>query len=46
MDYNQPLFRRKTTNPRVNSDAHELALVVVYESGIQHLTDSPTSYRT
>jgi alpha-glucosidase len=29
---------------RTNSDAAELALGVIYENGIQHLADSPTSY--
>ncbi len=29
---------------RLNSDAAELALGIVYENGIQHLADSPTSY--
>jgi alpha-glucosidase len=29
---------------RLNSDAHELALGVVYESGIQHLADMPANY--
>jgi alpha-glucosidase len=29
---------------RLNSDGHELALGVVYESGIQHLSDMPENY--
>jgi hypothetical protein len=29
---------------RLNSDAAELALGIVYENGIQHFADSPTSY--
>jgi hypothetical protein len=29
---------------RLNSDGHELALGVIYESGIQHFADSPERY--
>jgi len=42
MDYTPVTFsaaRRQTT------PAHELALSVVYESGLQHFADSPESYR-
>lgn len=41
MDYTPVTF---STADRRTSDAHELALAVVYESGVQHFADSPGSY--
>ncbi|MGP4109769.1 glycoside hydrolase family 97 catalytic domain-containing protein [Streptomyces sp. 4N509B] len=42
MDYTPVTF---STGARTTSDGHELGLSVVYESGWQHLADSPESYR-
>ncbi len=33
-----------TPTERTSTDAHELALSVVFESGIQHFADNPTAY--
>jgi hypothetical protein len=33
-----------STDNRVTSDSHELALSVVFESGLQHFADSPETY--
>jgi alpha-glucosidase len=41
MDYTPVTF---STPRRRTSDAHELALSVVFESGLQHFADSPESY--
>jgi hypothetical protein len=43
MDYTPVTF---STPRRQTSDAHELALSVVFESGLQHFADSPESYAT
>lgn len=43
MDYTPTLFADHQT-PRFTTNAHELALLVVFESGIQHLGDSPEGY--
>ncbi len=42
MDYTPVAF---STPNRVTTEAHELALSVVFESGLQHFADSPQSYR-
>jgi hypothetical protein len=44
MDYTPVTFTDKKY-PRVTTNAHELALDVVFESGIQHLADAASSYR-
>jgi len=41
MDYTPVTFSARN---RLSTDAHRLALAVVYESGLQHLADSPESY--
>ena len=41
MDYTPVTF---SAPRRESSDAHRLALAVVYESGLQHFADSPESY--
>jgi len=41
MDYTPVTF---STANRRTTDAHELALSVVFESGLQHFADSPESY--
>jgi alpha-glucosidase len=41
MDYTPVTFSARN---RQTTDAHRLALVVAYESGLQHLADSPESY--
>jgi hypothetical protein len=43
MDYTPCAFS-DSQNPHTTSNAHELALTVLFESGIQHLADSPESY--
>jgi hypothetical protein len=43
MDYTPCAFS-DSQNPHSTSNAHELALTVLFESGIQHLADSPESY--
>jgi hypothetical protein len=43
MDYTPVTFTDKKY-PRITTNAHELALDVVFESGIQHLADSVASY--
>jgi hypothetical protein len=42
MDYTPVTFSARN---RRSTDAHRLALAVVYESGLQHLADTPESYR-
>jgi alpha-glucosidase len=44
MDYTPVTFMDKKY-PRLTTNAHELALDVVFESGIQHLADAASSYR-
>jgi hypothetical protein len=43
MDYTPVAF---STGRRATSAGHELALSVVFESGLQHFADSPEAYRT
>ncbi len=44
MDYTPTTFSDQTY-PRLTTAAHELALSVVFESGLQHFADSAESYR-
>jgi alpha-glucosidase len=44
MDYT-PVTFTDHKYPRLTTDAHELALAVVFESGIQHFADSVEAYR-
>ena len=43
MDYTPCTFS-DSQHPHITSRAHELALTVLYESGLQHLADKPESY--
>ncbi|HVZ98860.1 MAG TPA: glycoside hydrolase family 97 catalytic domain-containing protein [Caulobacterales bacterium] len=43
MDYTPVLFSHLTVNRRT-SNAHEAALAVIFESGIQHFADGPSIY--
>jgi len=43
MDYT-PVTFTDSQNPHITSYAHELALSVVFESGMQHLADRPSGY--
>jgi len=43
MDYTPCTFS-DSQHPHITSKAHELALTVLYESGLQHLADRPESY--
>lgn len=43
MDYT-PCAWTDSQHPHITSHAHELALTVLYESGIQHLADRPESF--
>lgn len=43
MDYTPCAFS-DSQHPHITSDAHELALTVLFESGLQHLADRPESY--
>ena len=43
MDYTPCTFS-DSQHPHITSNAHELALTVLYESGLQHLADRPESY--
>ena len=43
MDYTPCAFS-DSQHPHVTTHAHELALTVLYESGLQHLADRPESY--
>lgn len=43
MDYTPCAFS-DSQHPHITSKAHELALTVVFESGLQHLADKPESY--
>ena len=45
MDYT-PVTFSDSRNPHVTTYGHELALSVVFESGLQHFADSPESYRS
>jgi alpha-glucosidase len=43
MDYT-PVTFSNSTFPKISTHAHELALAVVFESGLQHFADSDNSY--
>lgn len=43
MDYTPCAFT-DSQHPHITTDTHELALTVLYESGIQHLADRPESF--
>ena len=43
MDYTPCAFS-DSQHPHITSNAHELALTVLYESALQHLADKPDSY--
>ena len=43
MDYTPCAFS-DSQNPHITTNAHELALTVLFESGLQHLADSPESF--
>ncbi len=43
MDYTPCTFS-DSQHPHITTDAHELALTVLFESGLQHLADKPESY--
>ena len=43
MDYTPCAFS-DSQHPHITTHAHELALTVLYESGVQHLADRPESY--
>ena len=43
MDYTPVDFSQNFT-PRLTTNAHEAALAVIFESGLQHLSDKPASY--
>ena len=45
MDYTPCTFS-DSQHPHITSNGHELALTVLYESGLQHLADKPESYLT
>jgi hypothetical protein len=45
MDYTPVTFTR-TAHPHLTTGGHELALAVVFESGLLHLADSATAYRS
>lgn len=43
MDYTPCTFS-DSQHPHITTDAHELALTVLFESGVQHFADRPESY--
>ena len=45
MDYTPGTFS-DSQHPHITSHGHELALTVVFESALQHMPDSPESYRS
>jgi hypothetical protein len=45
MDYT-PVAFSNSTYPKLTTHGHELALAVVFESGLQHFADSDKSYRS
>jgi len=45
MDYT-PVTFSNSQHPHITSYAHELALSVVFESGLQHFADSPSAYES
>lgn len=44
MDYTPGTFT-DSQNPHITTHGHELALTVLFESGIQHMPDRPSAYR-
>ena len=44
MDYTPGTFS-DSQHPHITSDGHELALTVLFESGLQHMPDRPSVYR-
>ncbi len=46
MDYTPVIFSDEDSHGRLTTDGHELALSVVFESGLQHFADTPESYRS
>ena len=44
MDYTPGTFT-DSQHPHITTHAHELALTVLFESGIQHMPDRPSAYR-
>lgn len=44
MDYTPYTFTN-SQHPHITTDAHELALLVIFESALQHLADRPEGYR-
>jgi len=46
MDYTPVTFSDTKCCPRTTTNAHELALSVLYESGMLHFADSDSSYRS
>lgn len=45
MDYTPGTFT-DSQNPHITSHAHELALTILFESGIQHMPDRPEAYQS
>ncbi|MFL9484338.1 glycoside hydrolase family 97 catalytic domain-containing protein [Chitinophagaceae bacterium LWZ2-11] len=45
MDYT-PVTFSNSQHPHITSYAHELALAVVFESGLQHFADKPAAYQS
>ncbi|KAF2338663.1 glycoside hydrolase family 97 protein [Flavobacterium nitrogenifigens] len=45
MDYT-PVTFSNSQHPHITSYGHELALAVVFESGLQHFADRPSAYRS
>lgn len=45
MDYTPGTFT-DSQHPHITTHAHELALTILFESGIQHMPDRPSAYRT
>lgn len=45
MDYTPGTFT-DSQNPHITTHGHELALPILFESGIQHMPDRPDSYRS
>ncbi len=44
MDYTPCTFT-DSQHPHITTDAHELALLIAFESGLQHLADRPEGYK-
>lgn len=45
MDYTPGTFS-DSQHPHITTDCHELALTILFESGIQHMPDRPETYRS